>query len=166
MKKILTLTVLAAIFFGACKKENHQAVIPEQSLNYMVALTDDGKTENSTFLLITGIGHNSKDCRGCVTMNGHTTHIDCMGHGNECVTSAAIQLQHLGATMTATTTDTFNLTTEDFFLMPDRSLLTEDEKGLPVYLNIPAQLVFRDSATLQFTFTGLYYSTNAAYVND
>lgn len=165
MKKILTLTVLVAIFFGACMKENHQAVKPEQSLNYMVALPDDEKTGNTTFLLITGIGHNSKDCKGCVTMNGHTFHVNCMGHGNECVTSATVQLQHLGSTMNATTIDTFNLTTEDFFLMPDRSLLTEDEKGQPVYLNIPAQLVYRDSTTLQFTFTGLYYSENAVYRN-
>lgn len=165
MKKILTLTVLVAIFFGACMKENHQAVTPEQSLNYMVALPDDEKTGNTTFLLITGIGHNSKDCKGCVTMNGHTFHVNCMGHGNECVTSATVQLQHLGSTMNAITIDTFNLTTEDFFLMPDRSLLTEDEKGQPVYLNIPAQLVYRDSTTLQFTFTGLYYSENAVYRN-
>lgn len=165
MKKLLTLTMFVAMVLGACKKENHQTVTSEQSLNYMVALSDDGKTGNSTFLLAMGLGHSSKICNGCVMINGRLVHINCMGPGSECATSAIVQLQYLGATMTATTTDTFNLTTEDFFLMPDRSLLTEDEKGLPVYLNIPAQLVYRDSSTLQFTFTGLYYSENAAYGN-
>lgn len=165
MKKILTLTVLAAMILGACMKEKHQAVTPEQSLNYMVALPDDGKTGNTTFLLGVCLGHSSKMCKGCVMIGGYIVHVNCMGHGDECATSAIVQLQHDGTSMTATTIDTFNLTTEDFFLMPDRSLLTEDERGLPVYLNIPAQLVYRDSSTLQFTFTGLYYSENAAYGN-
>ena len=98
-------------------------------------------------------------------INGHLVHVNCMGSGNECAASTIVQLQQDGTGMYATTMDTFNLTTENFFLMPDRSLLTEDEKGLPVYLNIPAQLVYRDSSTLQFTFTGLYYSENAAYGN-
>ena len=166
MKRVLTLTLLATIIFGACNKEKIKTIASEQSLNYMVALPDDIKTGNSTFLLLTGIGHNSKDCNGCVTISGHTLHVNCMGHGNECVTSTVVQLQYLGSTMNATTTDTFNLTSEDFFLMPDRSLLTEDEKGQPVYLNIPAQLVYRDSTTLQFSFTGLYYTESPEYTND
>ncbi len=165
MKKILTLTLLAITFLVACKKEGAQTVTPEQTINSLIALTDNGKTGNSTFLLSVRMGHKREICNGCVTIDGHAVHIDCMGSGNECATSTIVQLQYLGATMTATTTDTFNLTTEDFFLMPDRSLLTEDEKGQPVYLNIPAQLVYRDSSTLQFTFTGLYYSENAAYGN-
>ena len=165
MKKVLTLTLLSVMILGSCKKERTQTVTSEQSLNYMVALRDDGKTENSTFLLALGLGHSGKNCKGCFMVDGHLVHINCMGAGNDCAVTATVQLQHLGATMTATTIDTFNLTTEDFFLMPDRSLLTEDERGLPVYLNIPAQLVYRDSSTLQFTFTGLYYSENAAYGN-
>jgi hypothetical protein len=68
--------------------------------------------------------------------------------------------------MTATTTDTFDLTSEDFFLMPDRSLNYTDEKGRRIFLNIPEQLVYRDTATLQFTFTGLFFSDGPAYTND
>ena len=165
MKKLLTLTMLLSIIFGACNKNNTKLVKPEQTLNYLTSIPDNGKTGNSTFRLGVCLGHSSKICNGCVMIGGYIVHVNCMGHGSECATSATVQLQQLGTTITATTTDTFNLTTEDFFLMPDRSLLTEDEKGQPVYLNIPAQLVFRDSATLQFTFTGLYYSENAAYGN-
>ena len=165
MKKILTLTLLAAVICGSCKKERTQTFRHEQLLNYLVTQPVDEKTGNSTFLFVTGIGHNAKDCKGCVTISGHKVHVNCMGHGNECITAATIQLQHYSTSITATTMDTFNLTTENFFLMPDRSLLTEDEKGLPVYLNIPAQLVYRDSSSLQFTFTGLFYSDTAAYGN-
>ena len=89
-----------------------------------------------------------------------------MGHGNYCATSAAVQLQQAGYTINAVTTDTFDLTSEDFFLMPDRSLDYTDDKNNHYYLNIPGQMVYRDSTTLQFTFTGLFFSNSPAYEND
>ena len=89
-----------------------------------------------------------------------------MGEGNYCASSAAVQLQQAGSTINATTTDTFDLTSENFFLMPNRSLDYVDEKNNHYYLNIPAQMVYRDSTTLQFTFTGLYFSEGPAYEND
>ena len=93
--------------------------------------------------------------------------MDCMGDGHYCAFSAAVQLRQDGAFFTATTTDTFGLTNEDFFNMPSRSLFVEyDEKNNEVWLNIPAQLVFRDSTTQQFTFTNLYYSNSAVFDND
>jgi hypothetical protein len=48
--------------------------------------------------------------------------------------------------------------------MPARSLST-GEGGSTAYLNIPAQLVERDTTTLQFTFTGLFYTDKPAYNN-
>lgn len=166
MKKALTLTLLAALLLGACEKEDTQTVTHEQSLNRVIALPDDGKTGNSTALLAMEIGHRSNDCKGCIIMNGHVFHIDCMGNGNYCAAIATVQLQQIGTAVTATTTDTFDLTSEDFFLVPDRSLYYgKDEKGNDIYLNIPEQQVNRDSLTLQFTFTGLFFSETAAYSN-
>ena len=75
-------------------------------------------------------------------------------------------LQSFDGSITATTTDTFGLTSDDFFNMPDRSLSYTDENNNRIYLNIPAQLVFRDSVTQQFTFTGLFFSEDAVYTND
>ena len=92
--------------------------------------------------------------------------MNCMGHGDYCAFVSAVQLQQAGATINATTTDTFDLTSEDFFLMPDRSLDYVDDKNNHYYLNIPAQMVYRDTATLQFTFTGLFFSNSPAYEND
>jgi len=166
MKKALTLTLLAALLLYACEKEDTQTVTHEQSLNRVIALPDDGKTGNSTALLAMAIGHRSNDCKGCIMMNGHVFHIDCMGNGNYCAAIAAVQLQQIGTAVTATTTDTFDLTSEDFFLMPDRSLNYTDEKGRRIFLNIPGQMVYRDTATMQFTFTGLSFSETAAYSNN
>ena len=166
MTKALTLTLIAALLLYACEKEDTQTVTHEQSLNRVIALPDDGKTGNSTALFAMAIGHRSNDCKGGIMMNGHVFHIDCMGNGNYCATIAAVQLQQIGTDVTATTTDTFDLTSEDFFLMPDRSLNYTDEKGRRIFLNIPGQMVYRDTATLQFTFTGLFFSETAAYSNN
>lgn len=81
------------------------------------------------------------------------------------MTTATVQLQQIGTAVTATTADTFDLTSEDFFLVPDRSLNYTDEKNNRIFLNIPEQMVYRDTATLQFTFTGLFFSETAAYSN-
>ena len=93
-------------------------------------------------------------------------HVPCHSHGTVCLKSSNMTLQSFNGEITATTTDTFGLTTEDFFNMPDRSLSYTDENNNRVYLNIPEQLVFRDTATQQFTFTGLFFTTVPEYTND
>ena len=98
--------------------------------------------------------------------NGQAIHVDCQGVGNACNKAAMVSLTNTGSSLSATTTDTFGLTNLDFFLMPDRSLEYLDENNNLIFLNIPAQQVYRDSTTLQFTFTGLFFSSTAAYNND
>lgn len=165
MKKVFALTLLAAILFGSCEKEGVRTAVTDSSLNSIVELPNDGKKESSTFLLSTMMGHSSSSCSGCVMYNGNYVHFDCMGHGNQCATSSVVSLQQVGSAISITTTDTFNLTSGNFFLMPNRSLDYMDQSGLHTYLNIPGQLVYRDTTTLQFTFTGLFFSSKPAYGN-
>ena len=120
---------------------------------------------SNNYVLLTYAGHDAKDCSGCILFNGRLIHINCQGWGDACLHSAAVTLNQVASSVTATTTDTFDLTSEDFFLMPDRSLNYTDEKGRRIFLNIPEQMVYRDTATLQFTFTGLFFSETAAYNN-
>lgn len=164
MKKIFALSLFAVTLLVACEKRDQADESYQHSNHRVVAIPSDGKTE-STMLLFTEIGHDAKTCNGCVLVEGQLIHINCMGDGHYCAYATSVQLQQIGATITATTTDTFDLTSEDFFLMPNRSLGFKDDKGNPVFLNIPGQMVYRDTATLQFTFTGLFYSTTAAYSN-
>ena len=91
-----------------------------------------------------------------------------MNYGHYCTSVATVILQQTDTDMIATTTDTFGLTSENFYMMPDRSLLFDtDENNNRVFLNIPSQMVYRDTATLQFTFTGLFLTTNyQAYNNN
>lgn len=165
MKKVLTLTLFAAILFVACEKENVQTASQKLTHNRVITLPSEGKTGNSTIMLVS-IGHKSEDCTGCIVVNGQSFHVDCMGVGHYCAAISGVQLQQIGTAVTATTTDTFGLTSLDFFLMPDRSLNYTDEKGNRMFLNIPEQMVYRDTTTLQFTFTGLFFSDRAAYNNN
>ena len=123
--------------------------------------------ESGLYSLRVNVGHNSSDCKGaCIQINGTPTHVDCQGFGHCCQLLTSVSLAQMGTAITATTTDTFDLTSEDFFLMPDRSLNYTDEKGNRIFLNIPGQMVYRDTATLQFTFTGLFFSERAAFSNN
>lgn len=166
MKKTLSLTFLAAMMlFAACERVNREVELYQPSLNRVVAIPSDRKTASITMFVLQ-IGHDGKNCPGCILNDGNLIHIDCMGDGHYCRLVSAVQLQQIGTTVTATTTDTFDLTTEDFFLMPDRSLNYTDENNKRIFLNIPRQMVYRDTATRQFTFTGLFFSTTATFNND
>lgn len=75
-----------------------------------------------------------------------------------CLNSSLMYLLQIRANnYTATTLDSTALINENFFNMPSRSLFVEyDEKNNEMWLNIPAQLFFRDSTILQFTFTKFF----------
>ena len=132
---------------------------------------DSSSKEDGKPIVITyTVGHDISECgNSCITENGVPGHADCQGPGNACVVT--IQLwpiggQPKGETFSAVVDTVWSLTTEDYFNMPDRSLTVLDAPSEnQAYLNIPAQLVYRDSVTHQFTFTGLFYSNTAAYSN-
>ena len=156
--------LLVLLFLCSCQKSGSEDpyVFPQHGL---FADYSEAKTAGN-YIMYAKVGHPSKDCPGCVMYFGRKVHRDCMGHGNYCNVTASIHIDTVGTYITATTTDTFGLTTEDFFLMPDRSLDYEDEKGSHLFLNIPGQMVYRDTATQQFTFMGLSFSSAAVYSNN
>jgi hypothetical protein len=167
MKKVKTTSmffICCAILFGSfsCRHEAESII---NSGNRVIPLQSDEKTANECMFMVS-LGHDAKGCPGCILFNGKYIHVDCQGLGTACSVAAMVSLNQVGTAITATTTDTFGLTSEDFFLMPDRSLDFVDENNNRMYLNIPEQLVYRDTATLQFTFTGLSFSNNPAYDND
>lgn len=161
---VLSGILISSIWSTSCRKESgSRSILPETN---SATMTDIGSKNYRNQVFIMDIGHDGKKCPGCMYMNGRLFHQDCQGSGNVCRVSSRLTLYPGGSSMNAVTTDTFGLTDQSFFNMPARSLYTEDEKGQPVYLNIPAQLVYRDSTTLQFTFTGLYYTNSPDYTND
>ena len=167
MKKMFLYLIVttAMLMCPSCEKTTDTQGKGYHSDNKVILLPTE--TKESSYLLTITTGHLRTHCGGsCISINGKPCHIDCMGDGHICLTSAAVSLNQVGADLTATTTDTFGLTSEDFFNMPDRSLNYTDENNNRIFLNIPAQQVYRDSVTQQFTFTGLFFSEAAVYTNN
>ena len=164
MKKTgITLCVALTVLIIGCQQKEELPTSFER--NRLIAEKMDEKTSNS-YILFVLVGHEAKGCPGCTQVGEKLVHVPCHSHGSVCQKSSNITLQTSGTDVTATTTDTFGLTSEDFFNMPDRSLEYMDEDNNRVYLNIPAQMVYRDTATKQFTFTGLFFSETPEYSND
>ena len=146
----------------SCRKVN-RAVYCE---NRLVRTDDDAKTETQ-YLMICLMGHDGANCPGCITLNDKRMHIDCQGEGSACRKASAVALSYdIDNNLIATTVDTFGLTDLDVLNMPSRSFALEIDEGVYSYLNIPAQLVYRDSVTLQFTFTGLSFTGRPLYGNN
>lgn len=157
--RIILMALCLSVAFWSCGDN----MLSEK--NILIAQQSSDKTGIS-YTIFVSTGHNASVCKNsCVVINGQSAHVPCQGIGHECSRSTSVTLQQVGTSITAMTTDTFGLTSEDFFNMPARSLATMSI-GPDHYLNIPAQLVYRDSVKLQFTFTGLFYSETPAYNND
>ena len=166
MKRVYLYLIFATaiLLCVSCEKTSNSQNGVYDLANRVIPLSSESK--ESGYLLTIRVGHSITDCGGrCVSIGGKPYHFNCMGYGHVCIKSAAVTLVQVGTAITATTTDTFGLTTDDFFNMPDRSLNYTDEKCRRIFLNIPEQMVYRDTATLQFTFTGLFFSETAAYNN-
>lgn len=152
--------VTALLFFlgSSCQNKTNSAL----SNNQLIPVNSQQKTENQ-YVIFCRMGHNGANCKGCIMMNGIPIHVDCQGAGNVCQKASCVSLTSTGTSMYATTLDTFGFTNLDYLNMPDLSLSLEVDEGVYTYLNIPAQLVYRDTTTLQFTFTGLSFTSRPLY---
>jgi len=165
--KFIILSVLVSVLFSACQKP--QEKIAPMPSSRLMPVDSNNRSGSTTYQMVTEIGHLSKDCNNsCICVNGQLTHVDCMGMGKVCLLMETVNIvPDSSGTYTATTTDIYSLTSEDFFNMPARSFCVQIGIFAPsLWLNIPAQLVFRDSITEQFTFTGLFYTDYQYYSNN
>jgi hypothetical protein len=145
---------------GCTKKETIEFTKPSGT-NIITPLSNEkGMMYRGSF----NVGHSSGSCSGCVTLGGVCFHVDCQGGGNYCSLSAAFKL------IASNRNDYYcvilnpdELTHEDFFLMPDRSLYVEGTQGR--FLNIPEQLVYRDDETGTFTFYDVFFSDHQMFGN-
>lgn len=164
MKKInlfFLILILLSLWTFSCQKEEEST--PTTPNEATIANLTKGMQNG---ILTIRVGHSAKNCKGCVIdEDGQNVHMECSGYGTLCEITARVSIIDNGLQVSAITTDTFGLTTLDYFNMPARSLAVEDENE-KYYLNIPAQMLYRDSKTLQFTLTGLFYSAEAYYENN
>jgi hypothetical protein len=128
---------------------------------------------SGVFKMKVKVGHLASQCSpGCLMINGKYYHADCMGQGNVCNLAATIKL-----TFESTISDIkyyngitlyeYEFTTEEYFQFPARSLWVYNEfTGTECWMNVPEQLLVRDSNTHQFQFKGIYFSSKQAYANE
>ena len=154
------LLILLSLWSFSCQKEEENAPIAPNEAT--IANLTKGMQNG---ILTIRVGHSAKECNGCIPVGDKLVHVDCQGAGTLCEVTSQVAIADSGLFVSAVTTDTFGLTTLDYFNMPARSLAVEDENE-KYYLNIPAQMLYRDSKTLQFTLTGLFYSAEAYYENN
>lgn len=166
MRKISYLVCLVLFLAISCEKDEKTKTEEQFYENYAFSIDGETKGKIGSQLWTLKAGHSSTNCSGCVTTNGYTHHVDCQGVGNACTSKASVTLSlDSGNFYSATTIDEYVLTSEDFFLMPNRSLFVEMDGKVEVWLNIPGQLSIRDTISEQFTFNGLFYSNYAVYKN-
>ncbi|MBQ5993638.1 MAG: hypothetical protein IJL57_04830 [Bacteroidales bacterium] len=161
VKTISLILVCCAVMLGSfsCRHEAESVI---DNGNRVIPVQTGEKTANECMFMVS-LGHDAKGCPGCILFHGKYVHVDCQGNGTACRVATAVSLNQVATAVTATTTDTFGLTSENFFLMPARSLNYTDEHNNRIFLNIPGQLLFRDSITQQFTFTGLSFTSSPLY---
>ena len=161
VKTISLILVCCAVMLGSfsCRHEAESVI---DNGNRVLPVQTGEKTANECMFMVS-LGHDAKGCPGCILFHGKYVHVDCQGNGTACRVATAVSLNQVATAVTATTTDTFGLTSENFFLMPARSLNYTDEHNNRIFLNIPGQLLFRDSITQQFTFTGLSFTSSPLY---
>ena len=168
MKTVLKTMIWSFLLSGVASLlscERPADVEPQYKSNHQLIPSSDNGRQAGVFCLTTQVGHSGANCPGCVVYFGKRVHKNCQGHGNVCQLIARVSLDDVGDSWTITTLDTFDLTSEDFFNMPARSLHYSEDAEY-AYLNIPPQLVYRDTATLQFTFSGLTFSEEPVYSNE
>lgn len=165
-KKFFFISVLlAAILFSfmACEKRETLKIDTE---HWAQEIPNDKKT-GTLYSIGTLCGHTISECGGNCMPPLFGGHLDCQGNGTHCAMSATMLVEPVSSSLyTATTQDSTDLTSEEFFNMPARSLYTGmDDSGAPRWLNIPAQLSLRDSVTRVFTFNGVFFSQQQVYKN-
>jgi len=172
MKKIQFLfVILLALVMVSCMDQENQTLNTNPTTNTGTITCDEhdhGNLEKGFFSGKMAVGHSSTECNNsCVYINGKATHFDCQGWGRACVANQKLTLKSDGdGTYLATTLNADELTALDLFNMPDRSIYVGlDENNNEQWINIPAQLSYKDAISQQFTFKDVFITDKQFYSN-
>ena len=166
------------IIAASCVKENETAnKAPKQACTttaVKIAASSLKTTPGFTgsYVLYSRAGHNSSECGGgCVYAGGVRKHLNCQGFGSSCGLKASVCISKLDVDSSnnyvAIGLNDFEPTDEDAFYMPARSFYIEDETTENGYywLNIPEQVLVRDTLSNQFLYYNLSFTEDALFEN-
>jgi len=182
MKKInviLVLVSLVGLLATSCVKDNeieNNAVEKKEVCASTAELLTQLKSTSyaGTYAMTTNAGHKSTDCGGkCKYYNGKWGHVDCQGNGHICTLRASINItasvsdKSTEVLYTGKGINDYEPIDEDTYNMPDRSFLVKDDKfdnGF-IWINIPEQLLQRDTETHQFIYKEITFTKEPKYLN-
>jgi hypothetical protein len=172
MKKIQFLfVILLALVMVSCMDQENQTLNTNPTTNTGTLTCDEhdhGNLEKGFFSGKVAIGHKGSECNNsCVYINGKPTHFDCQSWGSACTINPKLTLKSNGdGTYFATSLNAEDITALDLFNMPDRSIYVGlDENNNEQWINIPAQLSYKDAITQQFTFKDVFITEKQFYPN-
>lgn len=168
MKKNYLLLILISFIISSCDKHDVAESGEKGGGNCAVPVSGNSKSAAGVYSIYVMTGHPAAGCDGCVVYAGQPIHVDCVGYGNACSRQASVSLSlQQNDKFQAVTLNEYDLTSDDLFFMPDRSLLVELINGgkEELWLNIPEQLSARDAGTGMFTFNDLFFTSYQVYKN-
>jgi hypothetical protein len=167
MKQILvTIAFLFLILCFACKKHEIIETAELPKFNSAQLISNSNSKGRVCYGITTLVGHSASTCPGCVNTGEHCIHVDCQGTGTACSVSARMVISDSGEInfYYGTIDEPDELTFEETFLMPDRSLYIIGSNGQ--FLNIPEQTVYRDEETGAFVFCDIFFSDAQVFINE
>jgi len=161
MKKLLFVAFLLIVCLGCNNTENE---IKSETINPNSAQAISS-SKGMTYNVKITVGHSASGCSGCFMVGGILQHINCQGPGNDCQINARMEITDSGEInfYDGIISNGEELTADDFFVMPNRSLYIIGTNG--EFLNIPEQIVYRDEDTGTFIFYDIFFSDAQMFEN-
>jgi len=161
MKRIQIIILVLVLCFACSKPENKE--IEKKSTPNSAQMISGAK--GPSYSISVTLGHSASECSGCVMSGGTCTHVDCQGAGSACAAKTIMQISDTEEVNLyfGTISDPNELTAEDFFLMPNRSLYIMGSNG--EFINIPEQMLYRDEETGNFMIYDIFFSDFQMFEN-
>lgn len=167
-KTTLLATVFCCALFAACTPEMTQN--PDEKGTHSVNSTaqwisGNGIKGGPVLGIGTRVGHKKENCDASCGKN--RKHIDCQGSGSECSIFGSIEMKPI---FKSTAQETYtghclypeDISDEETFSMPDRSFFIQESNQ---WVNIPKQLLKRDSQDGCFIIKNITFTHQAVYPN-
>jgi len=179
LKNYFLFLVLAFVFIIVSCNKNEEASssnlntdteINEPAQNEATWIIGDDSSKGFWLRLKIFVGHTADQCGGkCIKLFGKYYHADCRGFGYIC--QFDVEATVLGdiseneLRLILTDHDAFG--DFDIFTLPDRSLyITNPQNSSEQWLNIPEQILLRDSSAIEVIIQNVWFSEEQELENE
>ena len=165
-----------ALFFIICACDKHEtSTLSDSSTNNQNQneATWIHKNDDSKGLFINlkfSVGHTANQCgNACMMIFGQPVHADCRGFGNICnrIVKAVVSEDLINNELTLKIIDDDMFGGYEIFPFPDRCFyITNPQNNLELWLNIPEQILLKDSSGTEIVIYDAWFSEEPELEND